>query len=392
MRPLAAVTTAPALLLLWCIPGAAHAHGGIGLPTLQWDRPARGEILEANGGAVELRWTDVDPDDDASLIIYSQSDPDNTLTAQMLVSGISEDCDGADGGPIYTGVLDGGAGVEPAARNLRYCGAPTSACVAVNDCYSWTPFNPVVGNYYIFASLDDDRGDGVPFNTVYLLSPGIIRVSVPGINVPPALLFLEPDGVGDLVDTCFRLRWNANDPDDDVRIKVWLSRVDGTGDVVVAQDISEDQHADGVEVDLSALPDPSEWVVHAEISDGHRAPWHSRAPGHLFRNAALARDGGCAPVPPPDAGSMDAGSAPLDASLTEDAAVSTPDAAAAEDAGSGVPDAAALHDAAGPGGNGGPSVRAPAGCRGNQLATAELPVTVLLLALGALFRRRTARP
>src|SRR5688572_15620530 len=80
-----------------------HAHGGIGIPTVQLTRPGRGEILEATAGtSVEIRWLDIDPDDNANLILFHQSDRLDPTTAIMFVSGISEDCDGADGGPLFT--------------------------------------------------------------------------------------------------------------------------------------------------------------------------------------------------------------------------------------------------------------------------------------------------
>jgi hypothetical protein len=318
----------------------ARAHGGIGLPTLRLEHPAAGEILEATGAPVAIRWVDLDPDDDANIVLSHQSNPADALTAVTFLSGASEDCDPADGGPVYTGILDGGMlGTEAMSR--MQCGPVTNTCEESNDCYPWTASGVVQGNYFILGSIDDDRGDGTPFDTAYSRSRGIVRVHAPGQNVPPALVFMEPDGVGDLVDTCFRATWRADDPDDNALITLWMEQVDGMQTVMVAQDLPWQSWPDGHELDLTNLPSPSEWSVHARITDGHHPAWEVTAEGHVFRYPARAQDGGCVQrPPPPDAGAVEDASVPdastADASTRSDAA-SPLDAAAGQDDASSLP-------------------------------------------------------
>ncbi|MEW5854811.1 MAG: hypothetical protein AB2A00_38905, partial [Myxococcota bacterium] len=282
-------------LVLGTLGGAgAWAHGGAGVPFLNIDRPGPAQIMDAEGVA-ELRWIDADPDDDANIAFSFSSDPDVPAQAQALVAGLPEDCDPSDAGPVYTGAADAGGDLTE-----LYCRsyADAGACNPDNDCYAWDVSAVAEGNYFILGVVDDHYPDGGGGNVRFARSRGVVRVRKPGQNVPPAMLVTEPDGVGDLVDTCFRARWVDDDPDDDAIIDLYLKKSFSQQEpVLVAQGLSEDDVENGFDVDISAGEDLADYEVIAEIRDSTHAPWRTRSLGRVTVYRAGAQDGGCVGTP-----------------------------------------------------------------------------------------------
>ncbi len=364
------------------------SHGGIGIPQLSIQHPGVGVILDVGDAGALVRWEDSDPDDNANLALALSPNLQDGVGAIPIIAGLPEDCDPQDGGPVFTGVVDGG---DPAALSRAQCGPVTSDCTALNDCYRLGGAGLPTGVYWVFGALDDDRGDGIPPDVVYAQSAGVVRVTNPGDNVPPVVLLLEPDGVGDVVDTCFHVRWVMDDPDDNATLELWLQRVDGVMEQLPQSPVARDDGVTGMDVDLSAVPDLTQWRVFARVDDGHRAPLQVQSPGLITRYVGRGQDGGCTARPPvddggpgvdaaaePDAAMQDAGGGDGDAAPPADAAVTSGDAAVAPD--SAVPDAAGLEDGGAGGGGDAGQPDPPVRCGGNHVARPGGPCGALTAA------------
>ena len=115
-------------------------------PTITLESPARFVAIE-RGGVLQLAWTDRDDNDDAVIAIVLDSDADGGRmngNELLLVSGISEDPDGAGADEINVVIPD------------------------------WTP----TGDYRVVAIISDGSAQDVS------VAPGVVRV-VPSHNAPP---------------------------------------------------------------------------------------------------------------------------------------------------------------------------------------------------------------
>lgn len=296
-----------------------HAHGGVGIPVLTGLGPSRGVILDAVESA-NLHWSDDDPDDNANLtLLYTPNLRNPELSRQAVNLLAVEDCDPSDAGAVFTGVLDGGVDASTPLPTLeeataQYCRAtPPLGCDPREDCVSWDTRDVPAGNYFILGTLDDHWPDGGGGNISLRTSRGIVRVRKDAGNVNPALLLMQPDGIADQIDTCFRVKWVDDDPDDNATIRLWIVRAFGLGDpILVADGLSEDDLANGFDVDMSGAPLLVDYQVEAEISDGVNAPWRVVSDGYITRyvrtddaGRRISNDGGC--VGPPPAWPNDAG-------------------------------------------------------------------------------------
>ncbi len=377
----------------------AWGHGLGGPPTVVTLWPARGTIEDVTGTAA-LRWADTDPDDNAMLSVWASPELLNTATRIMLGTQLPEDCDPADGGPIFTGPND--AGEDVLALTAQHCETGT-ACTPGNDCLAWDVTAVPTGVYFVTSEINDHWPDGGGGTVSAHTALGVVRVTQPGDNVPPALVFLEPDGLGDIVDTCFHARWLASDPDGVALLDLFLEDLDGGVRVPLQQDVVLSNGAGGVDLALDTVVDRSSWLVVGVLDDGQHPPWMVRSRGPVTRFRAIAMDGGCGPVAPTDAGTVpdaaasdaampdaaaplsdaavepDAGAqdaaAPRDAAPAVDAAQPLPDASVAVDAASVAVDAATVADAATPA-----PPTPPSGC-GNCAQSGSCGWVLLLLVL-----------
>lgn len=345
MSTLGWVGLAP-LGMLALFPARVLAHGGVGVPVLGPLSPGAGEIQDPVGASVNLHWEDFDPDDNAHLAIMVTADLANPSATLPLVSGLEEDCDPTDSGPIFTGVLDAGPGgtlPSQEVQNESYCRRTSGGCTYESDCYSWDVTAVPPGVYHVLGALDDNYPDGGGGSLSFRASKGVVRITAAGHNVQPVLLFTQPDGVGDLASGCFRVQWVDSDPDDNARIALWIAPAFGNETpILMAQDIPEDDLANGFDVDLSGAEFSRDYVITAEISDGVNPPWRINTEGYITRYARrvdgglVPLDGGCLGPPPAwPPGSVwptrDAGSSAGDAA-TRDSAVALEDASGGEDA------------------------------------------------------------
>ncbi len=325
----------------------AWAHGLGGPPTVVTIWPARGTIEDVTGTAA-LRWADSDPDDNALVSLWTSPELFNSATRITVGTQLSEDCDPADGGPIFTGPND--AGEDVLALTAQHCETGTG-CTPGNDCLTWDVTAVPTGVYFVTSEINDHWPDGGGGTVGTHTALGVVRVTQPGDNVPPALVFLEPDGLGDIVDTCFHARWVASDPDGLALLDLFLEDLDGGVRVPLQQDVVLSNGTGGLDLTLDTVVDRSNWLVVGVLDDGQHPPWMVRSRGPVTRFQAIAMDGGCTPAPldagtVPDAAEVDA--AIVDAAVPDaampDAAAPLADAAVELDAG--TQDAAAPQDAA----------------------------------------------
>ncbi len=290
-------------LALSAAAGWVLAHGGIGSPVLGPLEPGTGEIRDAVNGRVNLGWEDFDPDENARLRLMYTQDLSNPEVTVDIVANLAEDCDPSDGGPVFTGALDGGPDAstpDQATLDQMFCRNTAGGCTYESDCYTWDVSAMTPGNYFILGALDDIDPDSGQGAVSFRVSRGLVRIAAPDANVHPALLILEPDGVGDLVNTCFRVQWADSDPDDDARVRLWIEPAFGGGArILVADNISEDDLANGYDVDMSGAELSRDYAIVMEIDDGHNTPWIVRSDGFITRyvrrvdGGVVSQDGGC---------------------------------------------------------------------------------------------------
>jgi hypothetical protein len=288
--------------------GWVLAHGGVGSPVLGPLQPGTGEIRDAVNGQVNLQWEDFDPDENASLRLMYTQDLSNPEATVDIVAGLPEDCDPSDGGPLFTGVLDGGPDAstpDQGTLDQMFCRNTVGGCTHESDCYAWDVTAMPPGNYFILGALDDIDYDSGVGAVSFRVSRGLVRIATPDANVHPALLIQEPDGVGDLVNTCYRVRWSDSDPDDDARVSMWIEPAFGGGArILVSDNISEDDLANGYDVDMSGAELSRDYAIIMEIDDGHNPPWLVRSDGFITRyvrrvdGGVVSQDGGCVGTAP----------------------------------------------------------------------------------------------
>jgi len=135
------------------------------------------------------------------------------------------------------------------------------------------------GNYDVRGVLDDHWPDGGGGNISISKARGVIPLNRPGENVAPALLFTQPDGLADQVDSYFRLRWVDSDRDDNATIRLSLRRAFRPNDapILPAEAIQADDGENAFDVDMSGAVDLEDYEVVAEIDDGRHPVWRSSA-------------------------------------------------------------------------------------------------------------------
>ncbi len=129
--------------------------------------------------------------------------------------------------------------------------------------YDWETSEADVGKvmYEVTAYSEYESGDATAskeFTIEVLESPP---------NEPPTIIITEPDGIDDIADTSYTIRWEDSDPDDDAQISLFYSDdAFATGTLIVAG-LSEDSITDRYPWDTSALPNNTQYLIYAKIYD-----------------------------------------------------------------------------------------------------------------------------
>jgi hypothetical protein len=153
-------------------------------------------VNDAARSSYTITWQDYDPYEDAVIALYWDDD-DEGLDGTEIVSGLSEDEDGAGGS------------------------------------YIWNISGMPEGDYWIYAVIAAEI-----FEPRYDYSPGVLT-----INTPPTFQIIEPDGNGDFADEEFTIMWTDSDPDDDASISLYYDIDDsGFDGESMATGLSEDAH------------------------------------------------------------------------------------------------------------------------------------------------------
>ncbi|HNT35496.1 MAG TPA: hypothetical protein PKH07_10915, partial [bacterium] len=174
-----------------------------------------------------IRWSDFDPDSDATIRLYYVSRADveassdiNDWTKQTLALNISEDDE--------------------------------------TDIFHWDVSRLGVGEWYILALIRDEK------SSMYAVSPGYLKTA----NQPPFLEFIEPDGIDDRIiqGEPYSLSWVDSDPENNAYIDLYLdmdgnAATDGAFDITVATGLREDDEADFYLLDTSKIPGGSYFAV-----------------------------------------------------------------------------------------------------------------------------------
>ena len=185
-----------------------------------------------------IAWTDDDPDDNADIRLFYDVDDQPGNESLIATLPLAEDQDG------------------------------------LGDQYLWDTTSVPAGLYFIKAVISDRI---TPAFSAY--SPG--RVSMVH---PPSITILEPDGVGDVADSVFNVRWIDSDADSNASITLRYDSDCNFGGEVLIGLVPWGEDPDGIwdayPWNLDAIPE-GQYYVKATIDDGINTPVYSCSPGPL---------------------------------------------------------------------------------------------------------------
>jgi hypothetical protein len=139
----------------------------------------------------------------------------------------------------------------------------------IHSSYTWNTSSLSSGDYYIYAKIDDGISP-----QAYDYGTGKIT-----LNVPPSITLTGLDKTV-TVSAIQKLTWIANDPDDNANISLFydtdINNHDGT---LITENLLEDNHI-SYNWDTSALSN-GEYHVYARIDDGINEPTYKYADGKI---------------------------------------------------------------------------------------------------------------
>ena len=200
-------------------------------PSIALTAPETDEVVDTS---YTISWTASDPDDQASISLYydtNNSGNDGTLITNSLSEGI-------------------------------------------HTSYTWNTSSLSSGDYYIYAKIND--GVNLP---VYDYGAGRITV-----NRPPSITITAP-AANTTVDASFTISWSASDPDNQANISLYYdtnnSGYDGT---LITNSLSEGIHSSYL-WNTSSLAS-REYYIYAKIDDGVNVPVYNYGAGRITVNRA----------------------------------------------------------------------------------------------------------
>jgi len=153
------------------------------------------------------------------------------------------------------------------------------------DEYLWNTSSVSSGTYYLYAILDDQNN-----TTVVTYSVGQLQ-----INRTPQISVINPLVTGEETDIAYIIKWNDSDADNNAAISFYYDDgLDTTGILIDASvqypsGIYEDDDADSLNWNTSALPSGNSYYVYAKIEDGLNPTVYDYAPGMLTINHVVDR-------------------------------------------------------------------------------------------------------
>ena len=213
--------------------------GGNTPPTIQVVEPAAG--TQYADASFTIKWTDTDPDDNALVTLYSDTDTDPSAGLVEIATGIAEDPDGE------------------------------------GDTFSWDTSTLQAGaTYYVRATIDDGAN---PVASSY--SPGTITVRHTG-NVPPTVEVLTPGAQGATADRSYVIQYVARDPDNTARVDLfWDVDADGYDGVSIVTGLAEADGPGQYTWDTTSQPDGAIRWVYSVVTDPTNTPARAYSLGPL---------------------------------------------------------------------------------------------------------------
>jgi hypothetical protein len=186
-------------------------------------------------------WMDSDPDNDATISLYYDSD-DNGFDGALIIEGLSENSHGNSG------------------------------------IYAWNTSQIQEGEYYIYGICDDGTNEPIRkygsfpliVNHTYELTQTSSTNNNSLSNVPPFIQIIEPDGETHYSHKEYMITWIDSDKNDDASISLYydpdFSGYDGT---LIISGLSEDEHGNsGMYIWNTTLIPNGEYFIYAIIDDG----------------------------------------------------------------------------------------------------------------------------
>ncbi len=254
---------------------AIAAHVG-GVPTqARFETPAGVGMVGDQG--FEVVWTDGDIDPTGLFDFYFQ--PSNVPPLAPLTS------------PAFVG--------------MPIAGAQDVMIMDVANRFTWDTSGVPSGSYFLYEITEDP-----PLMPLYGISSGPVTVRHPGDPLWPAVVVIQPDGIGDITGTAFAIQWLASG-EGPLTANVEWAKTDGDGTLVpLATDHPMLDNGDGTASgcllwDLSSTPQ-GYYYLRIEVSDqgGRTHAAYSPATVVVYRDPS-GPDAGPAPMCaelPPDAG------------------------------------------------------------------------------------------
>jgi hypothetical protein len=186
-----------------------------------------------------IKWSDDDPDDNAIIKLYYT--PVQDYSKGQYVEGahsIQEDDDKAD------------------------------------DFYLWDTTEIAEGKYYIYALITDNKN-----SISKAISKGPITVDHNKIddgNIEPFIEITEPDGIKDVANATYTIKWVDYDPDNDALITLYYDNdtVHDYNGTMILSLISEDGQNDELLWHTSTY-ESGDYYIYAVIDDGYHDPIYS---------------------------------------------------------------------------------------------------------------------
>jgi hypothetical protein len=209
-----------------------------------------------------------------------------------IVGAWGDDDRGIDSGAAYIYFIYTSPIVDISAdpETIQVGGSSTLSWTAVNadSCY----IEPGIGSVPLSGTTIVSPLDSTTY-TITATGPGgssTDSVTV-AINTPPSITVIQPDGVDDIADSGFIIRWSDADPDNNAAISLYYD-TDGSGadGILIVSGLSEDPDGEGDDEyvwHIAGIPE-GQYYVYAVIDDGVNNPVVTYSSGAVTINHVIS--------------------------------------------------------------------------------------------------------